>query len=87
MLAKRSRDDALQQGARKKPYVFFKALFSLIKLKDHRVLSDPLVHHGRHFGRAIFAFANVRTLISNGLNRLGDEDLLDLEELPARYDV
>jgi hypothetical protein len=34
--------------------------------------SDPLVHRGRHFGRAVFAFCNVRSLITNGLIRLGD---------------
>lgn len=47
------------------------------------MLSDPLVHHGRHFGRAIFAFANIRALIINGLSRLGDEDM-DLEQLTAK---
>lgn len=46
------------------------------------MLSDPLVHHGRHFGRAIFAFANVRALITNGLSRLGED--VDIEELTAR---
>ncbi|RXW20690.1 hypothetical protein EST38_g5171 [Candolleomyces aberdarensis] len=29
---------------------------------------DPLVHHGRHFGRTIFAFANVHALILAGLS-------------------
>ncbi|KAF5314750.1 hypothetical protein D9611_007065 [Ephemerocybe angulata] len=28
---------------------------------------DPLQHHGRHFGRAVYAFANVPALVSNGL--------------------
>ncbi|KAF8834974.1 hypothetical protein BDN67DRAFT_1015979 [Paxillus ammoniavirescens] len=28
---------------------------------------DPLVHHGRHFGRAVHTFCNVQTLITNGL--------------------
>ncbi|KAH6901543.1 hypothetical protein BKA70DRAFT_1229712 [Coprinopsis sp. MPI-PUGE-AT-0042] len=31
--------------------------------------TDPLVHHGRHFGRAIQAFCRVQTLIKNGLSR------------------
>ncbi|KAH6890755.1 hypothetical protein BKA70DRAFT_1120286 [Coprinopsis sp. MPI-PUGE-AT-0042] len=47
--------------------------------------TDPLVHHGRHFGRTIQAFCRVQTLIKNGLgrkiemafNRL-DEDQLTL---------
>ncbi|KAH6907818.1 hypothetical protein BKA70DRAFT_1104343, partial [Coprinopsis sp. MPI-PUGE-AT-0042] len=30
---------------------------------------DPLVHHGRHFGRTIQAFCRVQTLIKNGLSR------------------
>ncbi|KAF9242147.1 hypothetical protein BU15DRAFT_44292 [Melanogaster broomeanus] len=34
---------------------------------------DPLVHHGRHFGRAVHAFCNVQTLITNGLMFMGDE--------------
>ena len=32
--------------------------------------TDPLVHHGRHFGRAIFAFCNVKSLVINGLERM-----------------
>ncbi|KAH6872022.1 hypothetical protein BKA70DRAFT_1130313 [Coprinopsis sp. MPI-PUGE-AT-0042] len=31
--------------------------------------TDPLVHHGRHFGRTIQAFCRVQTLIKNGLGR------------------
>ncbi|KAF8835988.1 hypothetical protein BDN67DRAFT_992258 [Paxillus ammoniavirescens] len=40
---------------------------------------DPLVHHGRHFGRAVHAFCNVQTLVTNGLIRMaadGDEEML-----------
>jgi hypothetical protein len=28
---------------------------------------DPLVHHGRHFGRTIHALCSVQALITNGL--------------------
>ncbi|EAU87300.2 hypothetical protein CC1G_12213 [Coprinopsis cinerea okayama7 len=31
--------------------------------------TDPLVHHGRHFGRTIQAFCRVQTLIKNGMTR------------------
>ncbi|KAH6918232.1 hypothetical protein BKA70DRAFT_1366541 [Coprinopsis sp. MPI-PUGE-AT-0042] len=31
--------------------------------------TDPLVHHGRHFGRTIQAFCRVQTLIKNGMAR------------------
>ncbi|TEB33287.1 hypothetical protein FA13DRAFT_1577938, partial [Coprinellus micaceus] len=34
--------------------------------------SDPLVHHGRHFGRTVFAFSNMQALLLAGLNM--DED-------------
>jgi len=31
---------------------------------------DPLVHHGRHFGRTIHALCNVNALVTNGILRL-----------------
>ncbi|KAH6904057.1 hypothetical protein BKA70DRAFT_1109709 [Coprinopsis sp. MPI-PUGE-AT-0042] len=31
--------------------------------------TDPLVHHGRHFGRTVQAFCRVQTLIKNGMLR------------------
>ncbi|KAJ3549152.1 hypothetical protein NMY22_g988 [Coprinellus aureogranulatus] len=34
--------------------------------------TDPLIHHGRHFGRSVFAFANIHALIISGLS--ADED-------------
>ena len=34
--------------------------------------SDPLVGHGRHFGRTVHALCNVNALITNGLLRLGE---------------
>ncbi|KAI0058387.1 hypothetical protein BV25DRAFT_1810724 [Artomyces pyxidatus] len=43
-------------------------------------LSDPLVHHGRHFGRTVHALANFQALITNGLLRLGE-----LSETPDDY--
>ncbi|KJA14506.1 hypothetical protein HYPSUDRAFT_208632 [Hypholoma sublateritium FD-334 SS-4] len=33
-------------------------------------LTDPLVHHGRHFGRSIHALCNVHALINNGVIRM-----------------
>ncbi|KAJ2911745.1 hypothetical protein MD484_g8668, partial [Candolleomyces efflorescens] len=32
------------------------------------MVTDPLVHHGRHFGRTVYAFANVHALILAGLS-------------------
>ena len=33
-------------------------------------VTDPLVHHGRHFGRTVHALCNIRLLLSNGVPRL-----------------
>jgi hypothetical protein len=50
-------------------------------------LSDPLVSHGRHFGRTVHALCNVQALLTNGLRRLNeltgemDETLLTAEYL------
>jgi hypothetical protein len=30
-------------------------------------LTDPLVHHGRHFGRTAHALCRVHTLLTNGI--------------------
>ncbi|KAF8074942.1 hypothetical protein FPV67DRAFT_1559560 [Lyophyllum atratum] len=41
-------------------------------------LTDPLVHHGRHFGRTIHALCRVHTLLTNGIMReveLADQPL------------
>ncbi|KJA13822.1 hypothetical protein HYPSUDRAFT_124882, partial [Hypholoma sublateritium FD-334 SS-4] len=34
--------------------------------------TDPLVHHGRHFGRSIHALCNVHALVNNGIIRAGE---------------
>ncbi|KJA12894.1 hypothetical protein HYPSUDRAFT_107432, partial [Hypholoma sublateritium FD-334 SS-4] len=34
--------------------------------------TDPLVHHGRHFGRTIHALCNVHALVNNGIIRMGE---------------
>ncbi|TEB23586.1 hypothetical protein FA13DRAFT_1818350 [Coprinellus micaceus] len=50
------RPSGLKLGPRKKPNLH----------------TDPLIHHGRHFGRAIYAFANIHALLMCGLS--ADED-------------
>lgn len=34
--------------------------------------SDPLISHGRHFGRTVHALCNVQALLTNGLLRMGE---------------
>ncbi|KAF9241307.1 hypothetical protein BU15DRAFT_87241 [Melanogaster broomeanus] len=33
---------------------------------------DPLVHHGRHFGRSVHCFCNIQTLVTNGIALMGE---------------
>lgn len=35
--------------------------------------SDPLVHYGRHFGRAVHAMCSIQALLTNGIVRMGEE--------------
>ena len=35
-------------------------------------MQDPLVHHGRHFGRVAHSFCNIQTLLANGIAMMGE---------------
>ena len=37
-----------------------------------RSVQDPLVHHGRHFGRVVHCFCNIQTLLTNGIALMGE---------------
>jgi hypothetical protein len=45
---------------------------SLALIPSRRCVSDPLIHHGRHFGRTLHAMSNVHVLITNGILRMGE---------------
>ncbi|KAL4061687.1 hypothetical protein V8B97DRAFT_2027224 [Scleroderma yunnanense] len=66
---KQASSGILQSGPRKKPSTVL-------------ISQDPLVHHGCHVGRAVHAFCNVQTLITNGLHAMSDDAPED-ETLPA----
>lgn len=75
VLGKRLRDDALQLGPRKKAFVkvtISSSVFGGLTWEINRCISDPLVHHGRHFGRTVHALCTVSSIITNGLLRMGD---------------
>ncbi|KAJ3546955.1 hypothetical protein NMY22_g1848 [Coprinellus aureogranulatus] len=57
---RKARPSALEQGPRKRP-------------ETYSAQTDPLVHHGRHFGRTVFAFANMQALLLAGLAMDQDE--------------
>jgi hypothetical protein len=44
----------------------------LIDFSLTRSTGDPLIHHGRHFGRTVHALCNVQALLTNGLLRIGE---------------
>ncbi|KAG1763204.1 hypothetical protein EV702DRAFT_1182809 [Suillus placidus] len=46
-------------------------------------MSDPLVSHGRHFGRTVFALCNYPSLLTNGILRLEQMEDTPLEEFSA----
>ena len=65
---------ALQLGPRKKACaIVINPIFLTVNLFYIRTTQDPLVHHGRHFGRTVHAFCNVQTLITNGLQAMCDD--------------
>ncbi|KAG1898670.1 uncharacterized protein F5891DRAFT_1236291 [Suillus fuscotomentosus] len=60
---------ALQMGPRK---------------KSHSSTSDPLISHGRHFSRTVFALCNFPSLLTNRILRLEQmEDTSSLEDFSA----
>jgi len=52
-----------------------------------RCTSDPLVHHGRHFGRTVHAMTKVQALITNGLLRMVELVETAEENFTAEYVV
>ncbi|KAG1886261.1 hypothetical protein F4604DRAFT_1878077 [Suillus subluteus] len=45
--------------------------------------SDPLISHGRHFGRTVFALCNYPSLLTNGILRLEQMEDTPLEDFSA----
>jgi hypothetical protein len=72
--AKRLAPSALQLGPKKKMLscVFPVQDIMALTFRSQRCIADPLIHHGRHFGRTVHALCNVQALLTNGLLRLGE---------------
>lgn len=81
------RQNALELGPRKKPYVVGDTLLCvythLTPFCTGSCTTDPLVHHGRHFCRTVHALCNVSALLTNGIVRLTEER--PDEELTEEY--
>lgn len=71
-LAGHKRPSALELGPRKKPCVVQTNLSMCLTffISGYSCYTDPLVHHGRHFGRTIFALCNFQALLNNGILRM-----------------
>jgi len=83
---RRQRENALQLGPRKKPYVILRAIFICNHDPSHTsCVTDPLVHHGRHFGRTIHALSTVHALLTNGLWRIGEHADQPEESFTAEF--
>jgi hypothetical protein len=48
-----------------------------------RCTPDPLVHHGRHFGRTVHAMTKIQALLTNGLLRTAELDESPDEQFTA----
>jgi hypothetical protein len=70
------RPAALQIGPRKKPYVRISLQNDLPLLNIYPIgvscATDPLVHHGRHFGHTVHVLCTVSTLLNNGILQMGE---------------
>jgi hypothetical protein len=75
---------ALQMGPRKKAYVASNVRENFCKLiLSPSSSSDPLISHGRHFGRTVFALCNYPSLLTNGILRLEQMEETPLEDFSA----
>jgi hypothetical protein len=85
------RPSALQLGPRKKPCAcptLFLLFISLLLPLSIRCGTDPLIHHGRHFGRTVHALCSIGALLTNGLLRMGEfADLAEVEFTQECVDI
>ena len=46
---------------------------------------DPLIYHGRHFGRTVHAMCNVQVLLTQGVEHLASTEVVAEESLTLEY--
>lgn len=84
------RTSALQLGPRKKAYVpLFAFSCHVTALTSHLCFTsctaEPLVHHCRHFCRAVYAMCNIQALLTNGILREVEQGDTPDEDFTAEY--
>jgi hypothetical protein len=82
----RKRPGALKVGPRKRPYANGSVLTAPTD-KRRSSGADPLVHHGRHFGRTVHALCSVHALLNNGILRMGELEHHHEDEFTHEYAV
>ena len=77
----------LKLAHRKKPWVYRSATHMnvLIQWFSLSRAGDPLVHHGRHFGRTVYAMCSVHALITSALARMAEEEDIPEESLTFEF--
>ena len=62
-----------QESVRKPPCLPSRHRLHSKKKHPRNLQTDPLIHHGRHFGWSIYAFANIHALLLAGMGWNEDE--------------
>jgi hypothetical protein len=70
---------------KKRQFCPYPLTHSLHKFPPASCISDPLISHGRHFGRTVHALCNVGALLTNGILRLGEQADEPEEFFTAEY--
>lgn len=78
-------ENALELGPRKKAQVYPLRITRIndVNGSPARCLTNPFVHHGRHFGRTVHALCRVHAIINNGIlweGNIGNGEELDSEQ-------
>ena len=58
--------------------IFFFAFIGFTMFHEYfRSTQDPLVHHGRHFGRMVHSFCRIQMLLTNGIATMAEDSDTD----------
>lgn len=79
----RSTLSSLPRGKHRKPVILYAILSDEIIAASRA--GDPLIYHGRHFGRTVHAMCNVQVLLTQGVERLASTEVVAEESLTLEY--
>ena len=79
----RSTLSSLLRGKRRKSVILYAIFSDQIVVRSRA--GDPLIHHGRHFGRTVHAMCNVQVLFTQGIEHLSSTEVVAEESLTLEY--